>query len=514
MNSKRLSLNMIGQLSSFICGAAISFILTPYIVKNLGQETYGFVGLANNITSYITLFTVAINGMLSRYITVEYSKGNYDAASGYYTTALIAQGILALVLLIPMMLLAGNMDLMFDVPVEIVPDVKLLWALMFLSFLAGLPAAGFGSATFATNHLEIQALINILSNLIRAVTLFLAFIFFTPHVWYMGLATIASSIVSITGNMISKHRLMSEVRLSRKFFDKKYIYNLVIVGIWNSLNRLQQILYTGLDLIITNLFINATEMGILSIAKTVPTQISTLISTVSGTFDPTMTIAYGKGNMKDFLYQTKFAMKFNGFFCSVPILGFIAFGENFYRLWMPSLSDADIMKIQILAVLTLFPQVFSVYIFPLYTVNTITTKLKVPVLVSIAIGIVNVVTVFVLLKTTALGVYAVAGVSSLLWILRIFLFVPSYAAWTLKMKWTTFYEPLFRGVVNVIVVGGILIFLSDMFYASSWRMLVVICGCSGVIAYAVCFFVMFEKGERNRAIGILKRKFLKKGKSK
>ena len=50
------------------------FFLTPYIVDNLGQETYGFVGLANNFSSYITMFTVALNGMLSRYVTVEYSK--------------------------------------------------------------------------------------------------------------------------------------------------------------------------------------------------------------------------------------------------------------------------------------------------------------------------------------------------------------------------------------------------------------------------------------------------------
>ena len=167
MNSKRLSLNMIGQLTSFVCSLIISFILTPYIVSNLGQDTYGFVGLANSITSYITLFTVAINGMLSRYITVEYSKKDYKSASGYFTTALISQGILALALVIPMMFLARNMDLFFDVSPKIVSDVKVLWVLMFLSFLASLPTGGFGTATFATNHLEIQAIINILGNLIQ-----------------------------------------------------------------------------------------------------------------------------------------------------------------------------------------------------------------------------------------------------------------------------------------------------------------------------------------------------------
>ena len=102
-------------------------------------------------------------------------------------------------------------------------------------------------------------------------------------------------------------------------------------------------------------------------------------------------------------------------------------------------------------------QVFSVYIFPLYTVNTITCKLKVPVLVSIGIGIANIMIVFILLQVTNLGVYAVAGVSSILWLFRIFLFVPTYAAWSIQIRWTTFYRPLLRGVLNVLLVGGLML---------------------------------------------------------
>ena len=513
MNTKRLLLNLTGQLTSFVCGLGISFFLTPYIVAQLGQETYGFVGLANNVTSYITLFTIAINGMLSRYITVECSKKNYKDASGYLSTAVISQLVLSIVLLIPMMLLAGNVEKIFQVSDGIVADVRFLWLLIFLSFLVGLPFGGFGSAAFAKNRLEIGSIINIIGNVIRAATLILAFCFFTPHVWYIGFAAILSNTITIFLTVYSKYKLLPELKVSRKYFKFEYIKKLVVVGVWNSLNRLQQILYTGLDLTITNLFINGAEMGILSIAKAIPTQVSSLISTVSGTFEPAMTIAYGKKDMDDFMRQTKFAMKFSGFLCSVPILAFAVLGKTFYYLWMPSLADAQIIKIHILAVLTLLPQVFSVYVFPLYSVNTITTKLKTPVLVSIGIGIVNVVTVFILLKTTSLGVYAVAGVSSILWIFRIFLFVPTYAAWSLKIKLTAFYPTLFKGVLNVITICGAFLLISYFYTADSWMSFFVLCAVCAVIGYALCFFVIFNTDERSRAITAIKEKFLKKGKS-
>lgn len=510
MNTKRVFLNIIGQLISFVCGIGISFLLTPFIVANLGQEAYGFVGLANNFTNYITLFTVALNGMLSRYITVEYTKKNYEQASGYFTTALISQVVLAVALFIPMMLLAGNVEKVFNISSELVPDVHVLWVLLFLSFLIGLPGASFGTATFAANRLDISSAITVISNLLRASVLVIAFAFFPSKLWYVGLASICSSIFAIICNYILKCRLLSNVKFRKEYFSFRYIKDLLVVGVWNSLNKLQQILITGLDLLLTNLFINGSEMGLLSIAKTLPTQISSLIGTVSGSFDPTMTIAYGEGDMDNFLKQTKLAMKISGLLCSVPIIGVICFGLNFYTLWMPTLAEGDLLKVQICAVLTLLPQVFSVYIFPLYTVNTITTKLKVPVLLSIAIGILNVAIVFVLLKTTELGIYAVAGVSSMLWIIRIFTFVPTYAAWSLKIDWKSFYPPLLRGVVNVLVLLTLFGSVAHFVWSDSWLSFFAVCALVGAVGYAVAFIVLFEKPERTLALSMIRKRFFRK----
>lgn len=510
MNKKRLAMNLFGQLSAFAFSLGISFFLTPYIVGQLGEESYGFVGLANNVTNYITLFTVAINGMLSRYITIEYSKKDYEMASGYLSTVIITQIILALILFVPMMFLAGNMEMFFNVSAEILNDVHILWILIFLAFLVSLSSGGLSSATFATNRLDIQSVVNMVTNALRTIILITVFVLFPPHVWYVGLATILANIVKIILNTWSKKRLMPEVKISYKYFDRKYIHNLVVVGVWNSLNKLQQILYSGLDLAITNIFINGSEMGFLSIAQSIPAQISSLINTIAGTFDPTMTIAYGKGNLDEFLRQTKFSMKFTGFLCSVPILGFVAFGKNFYQLWLPSLVDAEIMKIQLLSVLILMPQIFSVYIYPLYTVNTITAKLKIPVLVSIGIGVLNVIFVIILLRTTSLGVYAVAGVSSFLWLFRIFLFVPMYASWSLKLKWCTFYSSLLKGVLNNLLIGSFLLAVSRYLIASSWVGLLVLCATFGIIGYLLSFFIIFDKQEQKKAILILKRNFIKR----
>lgn len=67
---KQLSINLITQLISFVLNLGISFFLTPFVIEHIGKDVYGFVGLANNFTSYVSVFTVALNGILSRYVTI------------------------------------------------------------------------------------------------------------------------------------------------------------------------------------------------------------------------------------------------------------------------------------------------------------------------------------------------------------------------------------------------------------------------------------------------------------
>ena len=506
MNKKQISLNIIGLTLSFVCTTFVSFFVSPYVVKNLGAEAYGYVGLANNFIGYFNIVIIAITGMLSRHVTVQYSQKNYEEASGFFSTAFFAQLILAIVALPPVALLCSKMDSIFEMSEGIVPDVKLLWALTFLSFLLGLSFGGYNSAVFAKNKLDVQSVISIVKAILYAAILLVMFIFYTPKVWYIGLAAIVSNMVNIVLMVIAKRKLTPEIKLSIKYFKKEYVRELVVVGIWNSVNRLQQTLSTGLDLLLTNIFINGNEMGLLSIAKTLPGICTTMTGTISSAFDPTLTITYGQGNQKQFVKQVQFAMKVTGFLCSIPILGIGIFGLNFYELWQPTLTDAEIQKVQILACLTLMQELFAVYVYPLATVNLITCKLKLPALVNLGAGILNIGIVFLLLKTTSLGVYAIAGVSSVLWSVKMLTFTPIYAAHIIGEKKSVFFQPLIKGFLNILFVGLFMYAVSRFFHASGWIEFIILVGLTALFSYLICFFIQFNTEERKKILQFAKSK--------
>ena len=75
MNTRQLAINMIFSVIAFVLNLGISFFITPYITNQFGSEAYGFVKLANDFSSYASLFSIALNSMASRYLMLELSRG-------------------------------------------------------------------------------------------------------------------------------------------------------------------------------------------------------------------------------------------------------------------------------------------------------------------------------------------------------------------------------------------------------------------------------------------------------
>jgi len=507
MNSKRQLLkNTLAQMASFALIILTSFFLTTFIVEKIGAEVYGFVGLANNITSYVAVFTVAINSLANRYITISYVKKDFREANMYFSSVTAANIFVVIAIFIPAAILVLNLEKVINVPVMHVNDVKLLWAFVFCMFALSLAFGRMEVATFAKNRVDLSAMRTMESNILKVIILGGLYFFFKPKVFYVGVSALLCLMYIIIANARYMKKLTPELKFSKELVNFKALKEMLTTGIWNSANQMSQMLFNGLDLLIANLFIGAAGMGHLSIAKTIPLHIVTFIGMIAGAFYPNMTISYAGDDKSEFIKETNSVISICGFVCAVPIVGIMVFGEAFYALWLPSLSASEIREIQILSALTLLPQYFSVYLFPLYQVNTLTCKLKMPSIVNIILGAVNIAAVFLLLKFTDLGLYAIAGVSSVLLSLRILFFVPMYAAHSLKKSLFSFYPPLIRGMVLNIILTALFGFISQFVVKGSFISFGICVLISGIIGYIIGIFVMFKKEEIVKMVSSVKNK--------
>ena len=341
--NQQLIVNMSASIVAYGVSLFISFFLSPYIVLTIGVEANGFVSLANNFVSYANLITLALNSLAGRYITISVINGNKKRTDTLFSSVFFANLIIASVLAAVGVFVIVFLERLINVPTALIADVKLLFACLFLNCLVSIIGSVFSVATFARNKLYLESLRNIEANLARALVIIGLFALCDPKVSYVGLGSLISGVYVLFCNFHYTQTLLPEVRIKRRSFEWRTVWELIRSGVWNTITRLGQLLLDGLDLLITNLFIDSTAMGIMSLSKTVPSLISGILSSIVGVFSPDFTILYAQNNKEELLNSIHRSMKIMGAFINVPIVILIVCGEEFFRLWQPT-QDAQLLQ--------------------------------------------------------------------------------------------------------------------------------------------------------------------------
>lgn len=504
--NKQLLINIVAQVLAFGVNIGIGFFLTPYIIKTVGSTAYGFVGLANNFVSYVQILTTALNSMAGRFIAISFYKNEIEDVKKYYTSVLFANVFISVVLSVPLTLILCFLNKIVNVPNEILSDVTILWALLFGTMLVSIVGSIYNNAAYVKNRLELVSLRTIESNIIKALLLVGTFSLLVPKVWYVGLASFVCAIYVIVINLHYTKKLLPFVEIKRKYFDFGKVKELISSGVWNSVSQLGNVLSTGLDLLITNLFVGAGPMGIVSISKTLPTYIQSLFITVASVFAPQLTISYAQDDQEDVKKQLATSMKIMGLFASIPIAVIVAYGTDFYRLWTPT-QDSKVLMLLTCAAVVEYP--ISLLIYPLQNVFSTTNKVKVLSSTTIGCALASCLTVLLLVTNVNddfVKMMIVVGTSCFYNIIKNLFFIPKQCAKILNIRSGFFYAILSKSVLSTIVLSAVALVLKTVFSAETWIRLIIAVCVIALLGLTLNFVFLLNKGDRTALFGKVKRK--------
>lgn len=496
-------INICTGIVVLIFNLGVSFFVSPHIVKNLGEEANGFTQLANNFVTYASLITVAFNSMAGRFISVCYHKNDMEGVQRYYSSTMICNLIIASVLAPIATIIVLNLQRIIVIENADVLDVKILFASVFANFFISLLTSIFSISMFVKNALFIQNLLSLIRSVLNACALLVLFTIFPPKVFFVSMVGVVWTVLFSIVNFIIHNKLMPDLKISRKYFSKESVKNMVASGVWNTINQCGNLLMTGLDLIVTNLLVSPSAMGVLAVAKTVPTAITGLASTLNTNLAPSLTIAWAKDDNERLLKALKSGMKISCVIVSIPLMVFCAHGVEFYKLWMPSLDAKQLTLLSFLSCMALVPwagpQVMN-------NIFSATNRLKVNTITFCGAGLLNVLIVFILLKYTKLELIAIAGTSSVITIIRCLTIVAPYIAHLLNVKWYTFYKDVLISLLCCGINYGISKGIALLFNADSWSVLFLAVLVSCILTFAIDFFVILSKKERDMLLKRILRK--------
>lgn len=465
----RLLQTVIASGGALVINTLITLLLVPVVTNALGSEAYGFVTLGKNVAQYAMMITAVLNSFAARHIVVAYHREDYKEANTFFSSTVYGDLILGTGLFAVALLGIGFLDRLLVIPENLVSDVRILFLFVFINFWLVTVSTGFAASAHIKNCLHIVGWCKCSAYLCEAVILAASFYFFRPHIYYVGFGLATASLLLAAAYVWISRKYTPQLQVRKEYFSLSAIGKLVIDGIWTSLNSLGDALNSGLDLLVCNLMLTPVAMGQLAISKTFYSMFSNMFLLVGQAFEPMYLKSYARGDKKELLGEFRIAMKLSGCFSNVVFAGFVALGMAFYRLWIPG---EDLTLLYTLTVINNMITIPSGPMQPLYYIYTLTLKKKFPTIVTIIGGFCNVIGMYVLIRHTQMGIYAVVWTTVAVMMVINFITNPLYMAHVLEIPWWTFYPSIFRNVLSCIVMTLVFKRISLWYVPESWVTLI------------------------------------------
>lgn len=505
---KNTYINIAAALITFLVQIFISFWLSPFLVNQLGEEAYGFVNLANNFVSYASLVTVAVNSMACRYISVEYNSGRIDEAKKYFSSVFFVNTFLYCLIIIVSIIFVGRIEMFINVSPTLIRQVKLTFLLSFINMGTSMIGTVYTAAAFTHNKMHYSSLVQVVANVIKSIFVYLLFMLLPAKVYYLILATLLAGIVTLFGNYKVTKLLFKEFNISLKLFDFKKIVTLISSGFWVLISNISNLLLNGFDLLLSNWFISAAMMGRLSLAKQIPYAISSGLGVFANIFSSSLTKTYASNTKEGLVSEAKLQLRILTIFFTVPFAGIIAFGNDFLRLW---LSDSvytpyEVREIYFLMNIILIDIIVSAYMYSIHSLFIAIDRVKSYSIVLFVSSVISIFLTVLLLKFTSIGVYAIAGTSTLILGVAHAIIVPAMIAKMLNIPIYTFWvcEMKSWGLLAIITLGYLGI--GKFFTINTWSVFFSLVLCLAILGYGVSVFIMLTKRERESFLAIIKNK--------
>lgn len=446
---KQNILNLCANILAFLLQFAVSLYVSPRVVANCGVDANGFINLANDMVSYMAIVGSIFNSVAARFISIHIYKKEAEKANSLFNSLFLTNVLLSGLIAVVGTVITIYINHIYNVSDELLFPVQLTFALTIGAYFVTLLTSTFTVSTYVTNRTDLQGYRNCINQIVRVVLIFLFFLFISVQIYWVALAGLVGSIVMGVLNVGLTKKLTPELSVKPKTARWAYVKTLAKSGLWLAFINLTSILIRGVDLTIANVVLGETQMGYLSVSRTLPNAMTGIIFTIGPLFGPALVALYAKNDIDGVVRSTKKAGRTMASILFVPIIGIIVFGPSFYGLWQSSLSIEETQLIANLSAITIAQAIFNSMTYPLSYLSVVADKNKIPAIVNFACGVLNVGLVLLLLNTTSLGLYAIVIPATIIMSLRYFIYNPWFGAHVLKLKKWTFFPSVFINLLPV-----------------------------------------------------------------
>jgi O-antigen/teichoic acid export membrane protein len=470
----------------------LSLWFTPYLIRRLGVEVYGLLPLAFTLTAYLSIITLSLNSAAGRFLAIDLKKKDALSANRTFNTILCGN-VGVIVLCLPLVAAVLHfIPRLFNLPAGQERLAKYLFLTVFATYLLNLLRSSFSVSSWALNRIDLRNIFLGLYFVSRTAFVVLLFSVFRPSLFHLGTGFLLAACIWLAGEIYLWRTLTPGLRINPGSFDWPRFGQLFSMGGWLLVNQLGIVLFLRIDLVLANTLFGARIAGEYGSVLLFSSLIQQLAYTISTTLTPSFVRKYAGGDMDALRRLSQLAVKCLGLALVLPVGLICGFSRPLLRLWL----GKGFLHLQPLLIILTVHLALNMAVRPLFGMIIAYNKVRVPALVSLGLGIFNLL-LAVFLVRSGWGVWGIALSCAVSMSLRNIFFIPLYTAHVQKLPRFTYYRELLPLALLNAVLIGVAFAIDRLFAVRTWLELAVVAAMIG-LAYALfAYRLLLTKAEKS-----------------
>lgn len=287
--------NIASNWVGFAVQILVAFLLTPFVVRTLGNDYYGIWTLIVGLTGYYGLLDLGFSASLNQYITRYLAEGKLDklnetASTGFAILCVCAGGLVA-----ASIALAATAPLVFELPPETVPEVRIAVLVVGIGMAAQFLFFPFSAVFPATQRFDLANAIGVGTRFVFAVS---TYTLLTNGYGLIGLsiATTSTNILDYVLRFFVARRLLPTLKVSPRRAKLSRGWELAQFGIWNLIIAGSTRLISYTDAIVIGLFLPPAAITPFALAANLNDYFLRVFVPIGQVFYPAFTALDAKGD--------------------------------------------------------------------------------------------------------------------------------------------------------------------------------------------------------------------------
>jgi len=166
--SGKIIRNSVANYGGSLAALAAGFLVTPFLIRSLGDAGYGAWVLVGSISSYFWLLDFGLGSSVTKFVSELHATGRREKLNAVVATSGALLGLVGLVSLVGSIVVAELADSLFLLTPELAPDVRAMIYLTGITLLVSFPLGVFGAVLRGYQRYDLLNLVVVVSTVANA----------------------------------------------------------------------------------------------------------------------------------------------------------------------------------------------------------------------------------------------------------------------------------------------------------------------------------------------------------